>query len=40
MTMLTMNIAPKLKFMEGNKFRPWIIPVGLDFHVISSPDEP
>jgi len=34
-TMLTVNVAPKVKFMQGNNFQPWIIPVGLDFHVIS-----
>ena len=25
--------------MEGSKFRPWVIPVGLDFHVISPPSN-
>ena len=35
MTMLTVNVAPKVKFMEGSNFQPWVIPVGLDFHVIS-----
>ncbi|MDH4186323.1 MAG: hypothetical protein OEV08_04945 [Nitrospira sp.] len=39
MTMLTVDIAPKLKFMEGSRFRPWVIPVGLDFHVISPPSN-
>lgn len=39
MTMLTIDIAPKLKFREGSKFRPWIIPIGLDFHVISPPSN-
>ncbi len=39
MTMLTIDVAPKLKFMEGSKFRPWIIPIGLDFHVISPPSN-
>lgn len=34
-TMLTVDIAPKVKFMQGTDFQPWIIPVGLDFHVIS-----
>ena len=34
-TMLTVDIAPKVKFMQGTNFQPWIIPVGLDFHVIS-----
>jgi len=38
-TMLTVNIAPKIMFMEGSRFRPWIIPAGLDFHVISPPSN-
>ena len=38
-TMLTVSVAPKIMFMEGSRFRPWIIPVGLDFHVISSPSN-
>ena len=37
--MLTVNVAPKLKFNEGDKLRPWIIPIGLDFHVISPPSN-
>ncbi|WHZ24280.1 MAG: hypothetical protein OJF47_003392 [Nitrospira sp.] len=39
LTMVTIDIAPKLKFMEGSAFRPWIIPVGLDIHVISPPSN-
>jgi hypothetical protein len=39
MTMLTVNVAPKVKFMQGSDFQPWIIPVGLDFHVISPPSN-
>ncbi len=39
LTMVTIDVAPKLKFMEGNAFRPWIIPVGLDIHVISPPSN-
>ena len=39
LTMLTVDVAPKLKFMEGSRFQPWIIPVGLDFHVISPPSN-
>jgi len=39
LTMLTVNVAPKLKFMEGSRFQPWVIPVGLDFHVISPPSN-
>jgi hypothetical protein len=38
-TMLTVDVSPKLKFMEGSAFRPWIIPIGLDFHVISPPSN-
>jgi len=34
-TMLTVSISPKVKFMQGTNFQPWIIPAGLDFHVIS-----
>ena len=37
--MVTIDIAPKLKFMEGGAFRPWLIPVGLDIHVISPPSN-
>lgn len=39
LTMVTINVAPKLKFMEGSRFRPWIIPIGLDIHVISPPSN-
>jgi hypothetical protein len=39
LTMLTIDVAPKLKFMEGSAFRPWIIPIGMDFHVISPPSN-
>ncbi|MGJ0489294.1 porin family protein [Methylobacter sp.] len=36
---LTLTAAPKIKFMEGSDFRPWVIPVGLGLHVISPPSE-
>ncbi len=39
LTMVTINVAPKLKFMDGSAFRPWIIPIGLDIHVISPPSN-
>lgn len=38
-TMFTVSAAPKIKFLEGSKLRPWIIPGGLDFHVISPPSD-
>ncbi len=31
--------SPKIKFMKGSKFRPWIIPIGLSLNVISPPSE-
>lgn len=34
-TMLTVSVSPKVKFMQGTDFQPWVIPVGLDFIVIS-----
>lgn len=40
-SMLTISASPKVKFAywEGYKVRPWIIPAGLDFHVISPPSD-
>lgn len=38
-TMLTVSISPKVKFRQETDFQPWIIPVGLDFHVISPPSN-
>ncbi len=35
----TLTAAPKIKFMEGQRFRPWIIPAGLALHVVSPPTE-
>jgi len=35
----TLTAAPKIKFLEGSRFRPWIIPAGLALHVISPPSE-
>ncbi|MDP1558873.1 MAG: outer membrane beta-barrel protein [Nitrosomonas sp.] len=35
----TLSAAPKIKFLEGSKIRPWIIPAGLAIHVISPPSE-
>lgn len=35
----TLTAAPKIKFLEGSKIRPWIIPMGLAIHVISPTSE-
>ncbi len=37
--MLTVDVAPKLKFDEESKICPRLIPMGLDCHVISSPSN-
>jgi len=36
---LTLTASPKIKFMKGSKFRPWIIPAGFGLHVISPPSN-
>ncbi|WP_024297952.1 hypothetical protein [Methylomicrobium lacus] len=36
---LTLSASPKIKFMKGSKFRPWVIPVGLELNVISPPSD-
>jgi hypothetical protein len=38
-TMFTVSASPKIKFLEGSIVRPWLIPAGLDFHVISPPSD-
>lgn len=35
----TLTAAPKIKFLEGSKVRPWIIPMGLAIHVVSPTTE-
>jgi len=35
----TLTASPKIRFMEGSKIRPWIIPAGLAIHVISPTSE-
>lgn len=35
----TLVASPKVKFMKGSKFRPWIIPAGFALHVISPPSD-
>ncbi len=34
---LTLAASPKIKFMKGSPFRPWLIPVGFEISVISPP---
>lgn len=35
----TLSASPKVKFMPDSALRPWVIPVGLDIHVISPPSN-
>lgn len=36
---LSIYASPKIKFLEGYRFRPWIIPAGFGMHIISPPGE-
>jgi len=36
---LRINASPKIKFLHGSKFRPWIIPVGLDINILGVPSN-
>jgi opacity protein-like surface antigen len=38
-SMLRISASPKIKFMKGEKIRPWIIPVGFTLNVISPPSQ-
>ena len=35
----TLAASPKIKFMKGSAFRPWIIPVGFEINVVSPPSN-
>jgi hypothetical protein len=37
--MATVSAAPKVKFLKGSAFRPWLIPVGFELNVISPPSD-
>lgn len=36
---LSVAASPKIKFMKGSKFRPWLIPAGFEINVISPPSD-
>jgi len=38
-SMYRITTAPKIKFFEGSKLRPWIIPVGFTLNIISPPSQ-
>ncbi len=39
LSMFTFTASPKFKFMEGSRFRPWVIPAGLDISVVNPPSD-
>ena len=34
---LNLSASPKIKFLKGSAFRPWLIPIGFDLNIISPP---
>ena len=36
---LTLAASPKIKFMKGSKFRPWLIPAGFELNIVSPPSD-
>ncbi|MGY6275911.1 hypothetical protein [Methylomonas sp. MgM2] len=36
---LRIMASPKIKFMHGSKFRPWLIPIGLDINILGVPSN-
>jgi hypothetical protein len=38
-SLLRISTSPKIKFMKGSKFRPWVIPVGFTFNIASPPSQ-
>ncbi len=38
-SMLRISASPKIKFLQGSKIRPWLIPVGFTLNVISPPSQ-
>lgn len=38
-SMFTLTASPKIKFMKGSDFRPWLIPIGFSMNVVSPPSE-
>jgi len=36
---LTLAASPKVKFLKGSAFRPWLIPVGFELNVVSPPSD-
>lgn len=39
LSQFTLSASPKIKFLRGNAFRPWIIPAGMTFNFLSPPSD-
>lgn len=39
LTMVTVSVAPKIRFMQSSRLSPWVIPGGLDILVFSPPSN-
>lgn len=39
LTMVTVSVAPKIRFMQRSRLSPWVIPGGLDILVFSPPSN-
>jgi hypothetical protein len=37
--MATVSASPKIKFLKGSAFRPWLIPVGFELNIVSPPSN-
>lgn len=36
---LSLAASPKIKFLKGSAFRPWLIPVGFELNIVSPPSD-
>ncbi|MFI3137214.1 MAG: porin family protein [Methylococcaceae bacterium] len=36
---LSLAASPKIKFLKGHDFRPWLIPVGFELNIVSPPSD-
>ncbi|MBU2570781.1 MAG: porin family protein [Gammaproteobacteria bacterium] len=34
---VNLSASPKIKFLKGSDFRPWLIPIGFDINIVSPP---
>jgi opacity protein-like surface antigen len=39
LSQFTISASPKIKFRRGSSFRPWLIPAGMSFNILSPPSD-